>query len=99
MQLLDGISAAVLGVLIPLVIVDVTRNTGRLNLAQGIVGAAIGVGATLSTIFAGYLADHNGTSFAFFGLAVIAAFAFVLVAALMPETRPAILTESKPRSD
>jgi predicted MFS family arabinose efflux permease len=99
MQLLDGISAAVLGVLIPLVIVDVTRNTGRLNLAQGIVGAAIGVGATLSTIFAGYLADHNGTSFAFFGLAVVAALAFVLVAALMPETRPPILTESKPRSD
>jgi MFS family permease len=88
MQLLDGISAAVLGVLVPLVIVDVTRNTGRLNLAQGVVGAAVGVGATLSTVFAGYLADHNGTPVAFFGLAVIASVAFVLVATLMPETRP-----------
>ena len=87
-QLLDGISAAVLGVLIPLVIVDVTRNTGRLNLAQGIVGAAIGVGATLSTVFAGYLADHNGTSLAFLGLAAIASLGFLCVAALMPETRP-----------
>ena len=33
-QLLDGISAAALGVLIPLVIADITRGTGHFNLAQ-----------------------------------------------------------------
>lgn len=87
-QSLDGVSAAVLGVLVPLVIVDVTRDTGRLNLAQGLVGAAVGIGAALSTAFAGFIADHAGGRMAFNVLATIAAFGFVLVAAAMPETRP-----------
>lgn len=87
-QALDGISAAVLGVLVPLVIVDVTRETGHLNLAQGLVGAAVGIGATLSTTFAGDIADHNGSPAAFTALAAVAGFGFVLLAALMPETRP-----------
>ncbi len=37
-QVLDGISGAVIGVLTPLVIADITKGTGRFNLAQGIVG-------------------------------------------------------------
>lgn len=90
MQLLDGISAAVLGVLVPLVVVDVTRNTGRLNLAQGIVGAAVGIGAALSTSFAGVIADHDGSRAAFRALAAIGALGFVLIATLMPETRPSV---------
>ena len=44
-QVLDGVCAAVFGVLVPLTIADVTRGTGRFNLAQGIVGSASGVGA------------------------------------------------------
>jgi len=88
-QALDGISGAVLGVLVPLSLADVTRGTGRFNLAQGIVGCATGIGATLSTIGAGYLADHFGTATAFAGLAAAAAFAFVLLLGMMPETKPA----------
>ena len=88
-QALDGISGAVLGVLVPLALADISRGTGRFNLAQGIVGSATGVGATLSTIGAGYLADHYGTATAFAGLAGAAAFAFVLLLAMMPETKPA----------
>ena len=61
-QTLDGMSGAVLGVLVPLTLADVSRGTGRFNLAQGIVGCATGVGAALSTIGAGYLADKLGTS-------------------------------------
>lgn len=87
-QLLDGVSAAILGVLVPLVIVDLTRQTGRLNLAQGIVGAAVGIGATLSTAFAGYIADHYGSRMAFTALAMIAGGGLLIVATLMPETRP-----------
>ncbi len=37
-QVFDGISAAVLGVLVPLTVADLTRNTGRFNLVQGIIG-------------------------------------------------------------
>ena len=92
-QALDGLSGAVLGVLVPLTLADVSRGTGRFNLAQGIVGSATGVGAALSTIGAGYLADKLGTSIAFAGLAAVAVLAFAAVALLMPETR------SVPRQD
>jgi MFS family permease len=87
-QVLDGVSAAVLGVLVPVVIADLTRNTGRFNLAQGIVGTGIGIGASLSTTLAGYLADHFGTPVAFLALAGAAACAFALIATAMPETLP-----------
>jgi hypothetical protein len=92
-QALDGVSGAVLGVLVPLTLADVSRGTGRFNLAQGIVGCATGVGASLSTIGAGVLADKLGTSVAFAGLAAVAVLAFAAVALLMPETR------SVPRQD
>jgi len=87
-QLLDGISAAVLGVLVPLVVADVTRGTGRFNLAQGIVGSAVGVGASLSTTLAGYMSDYLGSGAAFLGLAGLGFAGLVLVWALLPETRP-----------
>jgi MFS family permease len=88
-QALDGISGAVLGVLVPLVLADVSRGSGRFNLAQGIVGCATGIGAASSTIGAGYLADRFGTATAFAGLAAMAVLALALLYARMPETKPA----------
>jgi MFS family permease len=87
-QVFDGMTAAALGVMVPLMIADITRGTGRFNLAQGIVGTAVGIGATISPTLAGYLSDHFGSPVAFLGLAVIAGAAFAAVWALMPETRP-----------
>jgi MFS family permease len=87
-QVLDGISAAVLGVMFPLVIADITRGTGRFSCLLGIVGVTMGLGAALSTTLAGYMIDHFGCSAAFFGLAAIAATGLALVFILMPETRP-----------
>jgi MFS family permease len=86
-QLLDGISAATLGVLVPLVIADVMRGTGHFNLAQGVVGAAVGIGASLSTALAGYIADSQGSAAAFLVLAGVSAAGLALVATCMPETR------------
>jgi MFS family permease len=86
-QVLDGITAAVLGVLMPLIVADLTYGTGHFNLSQGVVGTATGIGASLSTVLAGYASDHFGSSVAFAGLAVVAAVALVVVWALMPETR------------
>jgi MFS family permease len=86
-QLLDGITASALGVMVPLMIADITRGSGRFNLAQGVVGTAVGIGASISPTLAGYLTDHFGSSVAFLALALIAAAAFVAVWALMPETR------------
>jgi MFS family permease len=88
-QLLDGISAATLGVLVPLIIADTTRGTGHFNFAQGSVGVAVGIGASISTMLAGYLADAFGSVAAFLFLAAVAAAGLLVVLALMPETRDA----------
>jgi MFS family permease len=90
-QVLDGITAATLGIMVPLMIADITRGTGRFNLAQGIVGTAVGIGASISPTLAGYLTDTFASSVAFLGLALIAAIGFAGVWALMPETRPSDL--------
>jgi MFS family permease len=90
-QMLDGVSAAVLGILVPLILADITRGTGRFNLTQGFVGTAAGSGAALSTITAGYLADQFGIAMAFLGLAGTAACGLLVLLSMMPETKP--LTE------
>ena len=85
-QVLDGISAAIIGVMFPLVVADITRETGRFSLGLGIVGSAVGVGAASSTILAGYLFDHFGRGPTFFTLAGVAAVGAILVLVLMAET-------------
>jgi MFS family permease len=87
-QVLDGVCGAVLGVVLPLVVADITRGTGRFNLGLGIVGSAVGIGAALSTTLAGYIVDHFGNGAAFVGLASIAIGGLLLVWLLLPETRP-----------
>ena len=86
-QFFDGISAAVFGVLVPLVVSDLTRGTGRFNLSLGAVGTAMGIGAAFSTSLAGMMADRLGTHAAFIGLAMVGVAALGLVALIMPETR------------
>jgi MFS family permease len=88
-QALDGVCAAIMGVTMSLVVADITRGTGRFNLALGIVGSAVGIGAALSTSLAGYVMDHFGRSAAFGGLASIAVCGLALLWLLLPETRPA----------
>ena len=87
-QVLDGILAAILGVTLPLIVADITRDTGRFNLGLGIVGSAVGIGAALSTTLAGYTIDHFGSSTAFCSLAFIALCGLASVWLLLPETRP-----------
>jgi MFS family permease len=88
-QVLDGVCAAVLGVIVPLVVADIMRGTGRFNLGLGIVGSAVGIGAALSTTLAGYTMDHFGAAAAFCALASLAAGGLAAVWLLMPETQPA----------
>jgi MFS family permease len=87
-QLLDGVTAAVFAVLVPLVIADATRGTGHFNLGQGVVGTMIGIGASASPTYAGYLSDHFSSSIAFLGLTAMATLGAAAAWALMPETRP-----------
>lgn len=92
-QLLDGISAATLGVLVPLIIADTTRGSGHFNLAQGVIGVAVGIGASLGTSIAGYIADRFGDVVVFLVLSGFGAAGILLVVLFMPETRNGTTTD------
>jgi MFS family permease len=85
-QLFDGLGAAVFGVLFPLTVADLTRQTGHYTTSLGLVGLAIGGGATVSTMVAGLVADHLGVGAAFLSLAAIGLSGTVFVWTSMPET-------------
>ncbi len=87
-QVLDGVSGTVLGLMLPLIAADLTSKTGHLNLAIGSFGLAAGLGATLSTTAAGWAADRMGAGAAFLGLAAVGGVAMILLALALPETRP-----------
>ena len=78
------------GVLTALVIADVTNGTGRFNLAQGLVGTASGIGASLSTALFGLIAVNLGRTLVFLSVAIVALLAVLILWFLMPETRPPI---------
>jgi MFS family permease len=86
-QVFDGITAAVFSVMMPLIVADVAFGSGHFNLAQGIVGTATGMGASLSTVLAGYVSDKFGSTVAFSGLACVAVAGLALIWLAMPETR------------
>jgi len=86
-QVFDGVTAAVFSVMVPLIVADVAFGSGHFNLAQGIVGTATGIGASLSTVLAGFVSDRFGSSVAFCGLAVVGATGLALIWFVMPETR------------
>lgn len=87
-QVLDGIAAASFGIMVPLVVSDIAKDSGHFSLALGTVGIAIGVGATASTALAGWIGDHFGDPAAFVSLAAIGLVATGLVLFGMAETRP-----------
>jgi len=86
-QALDGIAAAIFGVVSVLVIADLTKGTGRFNLTLGAVTTAVGVGAALSQSIAGGIVHRFGYHAGFIFLAAVAAGAFILLWTAMPETR------------
>jgi predicted MFS family arabinose efflux permease len=96
-QILDGVTASVFAVMVPLVVADLTRGTGHFNLGQGILGTATGIGASLSATLAGLITDRFGSPAAFGSLAVIALVGLTLVWFLMPETRPADTPRGGPK--
>jgi predicted MFS family arabinose efflux permease len=86
-QVLDGVGAAIFGVVSVLVIADLTRGTGRFNLTLGAVTTAVGIGAALSQSIAGGIVHRFGYHWGFLFLAAVAAIAFSLLWLAMPETR------------
>jgi MFS family permease len=94
-QVLDGVSATVFGLMVPLVAADLTRRTGYLNLAIGSLGLAVGIGATISTALAGWLADVAGVPNTMLALAAVGGAATLMVRLVMPETHPGELPRAK----
>jgi MFS family permease len=88
LQTLDGVSATVFGLMVPLIAADVTGRTGYFNLAISSISLASGLGATFSTTAAGWLADMFGAPVAFLVLASVGLAALALIWTLMPETKP-----------
>jgi MFS family permease len=86
-QAFDGISAAVFGVMLPLIAADVAGHKGHYNLCIGLFGLTAGIGATLSTLLAGFIADRFGNTVSFLFLAAAGALAVLLVWTALPETR------------
>jgi MFS family permease len=87
-QGLDGIAAACLGILVPLIPSDIAGRSGRYNLSMAFIGLAIGVGATISTALAGWIADAFNARVAYATLALVGLVAVLLAVGAMPETRP-----------
>src|ERR1700742_3593648 len=86
-QSLDGVGAAIFGVLWVIIISDLAKGTGRFNLLQGAIQSALGLGAFLSNFLAGFVVKSLGHNSGFLGLAGIASIGLVFFALFMPETK------------
>jgi MFS family permease len=85
-QILDGVGAGVFGIMQTLVIADLTKATGRFNLAQGAIAMAVGIGASSSNLLGGTVVQWAGYRAGFVTLAAIAAIALLVFWFAMPET-------------
>jgi len=85
-QAISGISAAVFGVMLPLLAADITRGTSHFNLCLGALGLAVSLGAALSTTLGGWIADAAGVQVAFTSLALVGVVGALFVWLAMPET-------------
>lgn len=86
-QSLDGVAAAIFGVLWTVINSDLARGTGRFNFLQGVVASSWYLGAFLSNLMGGYLANRLGFQSSFLCQAGIAAVGFLFFLLLMPETK------------
>ena len=87
-QVLDGIGGSIINVMTVLIITDLTTGTGRFNLAQGAVGAMLGITASASTGLTGFVFQAFGPKAGFLAMAGVAALAAVVAWRFVPETKP-----------
>jgi MFS family permease len=88
-QVLDGLAGGIFGVISVIMIADLTRGTGRFNFVQGAIATALGIGASLSTVGAGYLVQHFSYRVGFLALAAVAALALAFFWFFVEESNPA----------
>lgn len=87
-QALDGIGAGLQGALFAIMVADLTRGSGRYNVAFGAATMVQGIGATLSPAMAGAIDLAAGYTTTMLALTAIALIALALLVLAVPETRP-----------
>jgi len=87
-QLLDGVGAGMYDALLPLVLADMMRGTGRYSLARGVLGTIQGIGGSTGQGVAGFIVASFGYSAGFLALSAVALAALLLIVFAMPETKP-----------
>ncbi len=85
-QSVDGVVAGIASVVSTLIIADLTKGTGRFNIAQGAFAAAPGLGASLSNAAFGSLYYAAGAHTSFLALGGVALAGLTFFWLLMPET-------------
>lgn len=76
-QFLDGIGAGLQSVAVPALVARILNGTGRINVGQGAVMTAQGIGASLSPAIGGWMSQQFGYSATFI---VLGGFALASVA-------------------
>ena len=94
-QALDGIGAGLQGALFAIMVADLTRGSGRFNVAFGAATMVQGVGGTLSPALAGAIDQAAGYTTAMLALTAIAVVALVLLIVTVPETRSPVAEPPK----
>lgn len=77
-QILDGVGAGIVGVILPLLVAMLMRGSGHINAAFACVMTFGGVGAALSGILGGYITQYFGYFYAYLALAFVAAFGLLI---------------------
>lgn len=77
-QVLEGCSMGLGSVAVPALNAEIMAGTGRISAGFGAVLTAFGLGATLSPLLAGVVAQHFGFSAAFLALAAVALVAMLV---------------------
>lgn len=85
-QILNGFSSAVFGVIMSVVVADLTAGTGRFNLTLGALGAAMAAGGSLSTLFGGLMLPAIGFTWVALALAAVGMLGVLLLWIGLPET-------------
>ena len=91
-QILDGVAAGSLDVLIPLLLADIMRGTGRYNVSRGLLGTVQGIAGSLSNVVAGLFVLSLGYNQSFLIFSTVAALAWLLLTRL-PEPPRGIARE------
>ncbi|WP_298623937.1 MFS transporter [uncultured Legionella sp.] len=86
-QLLDGISAGIFGVVAVVIVSDLASGTGRFNFLLGVLGLCVGIGSSLSNIIAGFITKTYGFQVGFISLSVMATVGLFTFTFTLQETK------------